>query len=64
MIEKITTEQVKQWKYLHDTPAGGKLYFSDDLDMCAVVYGGKTKLFYTRNRDGFTPHCFDDLKEI
>lgn len=64
MIDQITKEEVEGWKPLCKTPAGGQLYFSDDLDVCAVVYKRVTKLFYGRNREGFTPHCFDNVREI
>lgn len=60
----LTIDQIQGWQYLYETPAGGRLYFSVELDMCAVIYQRVTKLFYGRNRIGFTPHCFNEMREI
>ena len=64
MIDQITKEQIETWRRMHKTPAGGQAYFSDEMDVCAVIYPRVTKLFFSRNREGFTPHCFNEVREI
>jgi len=64
MMNELNHSQIEKWDYLDSTPSGGRLMFSPEFDMCAVVYKNKTKVFYARNQEGFTPHCFNNMKEI
>ena len=59
-VKKIMSE----WKYITETPAHGKHYFNDTLDMCAVVYASRTRVYSNRKLKGSTAHCFKDCEYI
>lgn len=61
MKSNITYQQILDtFTYIERTPAGGKHYFSSDLDICAVVYRDYAKLFTNRRTEGKYACCFED----
>lgn len=64
ILSELKPEKIKKWKFIMQTPAGGSNFFNDSLDMCAIVYSSKIKIYYNRTIEGFTPSCFTCVSEI
>jgi len=49
-LSELSAEVVmKTWRYSHPTEANGRVYHHDSLDVCAVQYASKTKVYFERN---------------
>lgn len=58
---KITYQQIiDTFLLLGNTPAGGKHYFSEELDVCANVYTKYARVYSKRILNGYNAHCFEE----
>lgn len=62
----VSLEQIETWELIGTSPARGKVYFSIELDMCAVVYRAinKVRVYHDRSMPGKLPYCFEEWYEI
>ncbi len=48
MLSELTTKDVENFEFIEITPAGGKAYYSGDLDVAVIHYGDYLRVYYDR----------------
>lgn len=48
MLNNLTKEDVEKFEYIEPTPAGGKSYYDEKLDIAVVVYKDYFMIYHTR----------------
>ena len=61
---EITLNDILSWEKIEKSEAGGDVYYSEELDMSAVVYKNCFKLFFNRREGTRTnsPRVFKDVR--
>ena len=52
------------FNFIGITPGNGKHYFNAELDLCAIIYHNKIRIYYNRiKKEGNKPYCFKNKYE-
>lgn len=61
MLQRLTESDVTKFEFISETPAGGMAYYSNDLDVAAIIYKDYMNIYHTREIEkGKTASCFSE----
>lgn len=50
-LSKLKRKDIQEFEFVDISPAGGKSYYSKDLDIGAIDYGYYIRIYYDRVKD-------------
>lgn len=60
MLGKLERKDIEQFEFIAETPAGGMAYYSNGLDIAAIAYRDRIKIYFGRVVSGKTACCFSE----
>jgi hypothetical protein len=59
MLQGLKQDDVEKFEFIAETPAHGMAYYSNALDVAAIIYSDYIRIYYSREaKEGKTASCF------